>query len=141
MRGLCTGGVIDRSAIARGLLTETGVRRVNGRVDEPLGPFDVRVVCPHGPDDGCSCRKPAPRPPTTEAACRAEAHGIRMPAPQSRPEETASAEHVALDLLTGPQPRGAPTAEAAYDTSGGQAPGRRRRCRAVPASAGVKWRP
>ncbi|WP_405470282.1 HAD hydrolase-like protein [Streptomyces canus] len=53
-----------------------------------------------------------------EAARRAEAHGILMPAPQSRPEGTASAEHVALDLLTGPQPRGAPTAEAAYDTSG-----------------------
>ena len=32
------------------------------------GPFDVVVVCPHGPDDGCDCRKPATRAWSSGAA-------------------------------------------------------------------------
>jgi HAD superfamily hydrolase (TIGR01662 family) len=42
------------------LLTERDVQAVNARIDELLGPFDAFCVCPHGPDDGCTCRKPAP---------------------------------------------------------------------------------
>lgn len=59
-RGFRTGVVTNQSGIARGLLTDADVRRVNRRVDELLGPFDVWGVCPHGPDDGCHCRKPEP---------------------------------------------------------------------------------
>ncbi|MFI6436335.1 D-glycero-alpha-D-manno-heptose-1,7-bisphosphate 7-phosphatase [Streptomyces sp. NPDC050759] len=143
-RGIRTGVVSNQSGIARGLLTDADVRRVNHRVDELLGPFDVWAVCPHGPGDGCSCRKPEPglilwsaeRLGTAPADCvvigdigadveaarRAGAHGILVPTPQTRPEETASADHVEPDLLsavraalTGPPPRSAP---AAYDTSG-----------------------
>jgi D-glycero-D-manno-heptose 1,7-bisphosphate phosphatase len=33
---------------------------VNRRLDQLLGPLGPFVVCPHGPDDGCGCRKPAP---------------------------------------------------------------------------------
>ena len=33
---------------------------MNARVEELLGPFDTWQVCPHAPDDGCGCRKPAP---------------------------------------------------------------------------------
>ncbi len=58
--GVPVGVVTNQSAIARGLLTEEEVRRVNRRVDELLGPFDVWRICPHAPGDGCGCRKPAP---------------------------------------------------------------------------------
>ncbi|MFF1545384.1 D-glycero-alpha-D-manno-heptose-1,7-bisphosphate 7-phosphatase [Streptomyces sp. NPDC058291] len=151
-RAIRTAVVSNQSGIARGLLTVADVRRVNRRVDELLGPFDVWAVCPHGPDDGCHCRKPEPglvlwaagrlcADPAdcvvigdigadVEAASRAGAHGILVPTPQTRPHETAGADHVAPDLLTavravltGP-PRGAVLADErplkdAYGTGGG----------------------
>ncbi|MER8219334.1 HAD family hydrolase [Streptomyces sp. NPDC094143] len=120
--GIATGVVTNQSGVARGLLTEADVRRVNHRVDELLGPFDVFAVCPHGPEDGCRCRKPQPgmvlwaagrlctHPADlvvigdigadVEAARRAGAHGILVPTAQTRPEETAAADHVAPDLNT-----------------------------------------
>ncbi|MCZ9346756.1 HAD family hydrolase, partial [Streptomyces sp. TRM76130] len=58
--GVRTGVVTNQSGVARGLLTDAEVRRVNRRIDDLLGPFDVWAVCPHGPDDGCPCRKPQP---------------------------------------------------------------------------------
>ncbi|UUU29943.1 HAD family hydrolase [Streptomyces sp. CA-210063] len=146
-RGIRTGVVTNQSGIARGLLTDADVRRVNRRVDELLGPFDVWSVCPHGPDDGCHCRKPEPglilwaagricTAPAdcvvigdigadVEAARRAGAQGILVPTPRTRPEETASADHVAPDLLTavravltGPPLRSALATEAAHDADG-----------------------
>jgi histidinol-phosphate phosphatase family protein len=36
------------------------VTAVNARVEELLGPFADWQVCPHGPADGCLCRKPQP---------------------------------------------------------------------------------
>ncbi|GAA2461490.1 HAD family hydrolase [Streptomyces glaucus] len=121
-RGIRTGVVTNQSGVARGLLTDADVRRVNRRVEELLGPFDVWAVCPHGPGDGCRCRKPEPglvlraagrirTPPEdcvvigdigadVEAARRAGAHGILVPTPQTRPRETAAAQHVAPDLAT-----------------------------------------
>ncbi|WP_051109049.1 HAD-IIIA family hydrolase [Actinomadura flavalba] len=58
--GLRTGVVSNQSGIARGLLTRAQAEAVNRRVEELLGPFDVWEMCPHGPGDGCACRKPAP---------------------------------------------------------------------------------
>ncbi|MDF3287791.1 HAD family hydrolase [Streptomyces sp. RB6PN23] len=58
--GIALGVVSNQSGIARGLLTPADVDAVRRRVEELLGPFDLWVVCPHGPDDGCGCRKPAP---------------------------------------------------------------------------------
>ena len=52
--------VSNQSGVARGLLTPAQVEAVNARVAELLGPFDAVLWCPHGPDDGCACRKPAP---------------------------------------------------------------------------------
>ncbi|MER6407361.1 HAD family hydrolase [Streptomyces viridosporus] len=120
--GVRTGVVTNQSGVARGLLTVADVRRVNQRVDALLGPFDVWAVCPHGPGDGCPCRKPRPgmilwaagrlrTDPAdcvvigdigadVEAARRAGAHGILVPTPRTRPEETAAAAHVAPDLAT-----------------------------------------
>jgi histidinol-phosphate phosphatase family protein len=67
-RGMRVGLVTNQSGVARGLLTRADVDAVNERVAELLGPFDVVQVCPHGPGDGCSCRKPAPGLITAAAA-------------------------------------------------------------------------
>ena len=58
--GLPVGVVSNQSGIARGLIGPEQLRAVNARVDELFGPFDTWQVCPHGPDDGCACRKPQP---------------------------------------------------------------------------------
>jgi D-glycero-D-manno-heptose 1,7-bisphosphate phosphatase len=55
------GVVSNQSGIGRGYITFAQVRAVNRRVEEVLGPFDGWFVCPHGPDDGCECRKPKPK--------------------------------------------------------------------------------
>ena len=57
--GIAVGVVSNQSGVARGLLTEDGVGAVNRRVEELLGPFGAWAWCPHGPADGCGCRKPA----------------------------------------------------------------------------------
>ncbi|MCM1936923.1 HAD-IIIA family hydrolase [Streptomyces sp. G3] len=120
--GVRVGVVTNQSGVARGLISDGDVRRVNRRVDDLIGPFDVWAVCPHGPDDGCHCRKPEPGMvlwaagrvcagpadcvvvgdigADMEAAERAGAHGILVPNDRTRPEETAAAAHVAPDLLT-----------------------------------------
>jgi histidinol-phosphate phosphatase family protein len=58
--GVRTGLVTNQSGVARGLISRADVDAVNQRVAELLGPFDVVLSCPHGPDDGCGCRKPEP---------------------------------------------------------------------------------
>jgi histidinol-phosphate phosphatase family protein len=67
-RGMRVGLITNQSGVARGLLTPADVDAVNARVAELLGPFDVIQVCPHGPADTCSCRKPAPGLVTWAAA-------------------------------------------------------------------------
>ncbi len=59
-RGLRVGMITNQSGIARGLVSRAGVEAVNARIAALLGPFDVVKMCPHGPVDGCACRKPAP---------------------------------------------------------------------------------
>ena len=118
--GLATGVLSNQSGIARGLLTAEEVASVNARVENLLGPFDVWEVCPHGADDGCVCRKPAPGmihsacrrlgiDPSeaafigdigsdVEAAAAAGARGVLVPTPQTRAEEVDAAPEVATDL-------------------------------------------
>ncbi|MGP4050539.1 D-glycero-alpha-D-manno-heptose-1,7-bisphosphate 7-phosphatase [Streptomyces sp. 2A115] len=120
--GVRTGVVSNQSGIARGLLSHEEVRRVNDRIDALLGPLDAWTVCPHGPDDGCRCRKPAPGlvlraaahlgvragdcavigdiGADVAAARRAGAHGVLVPTPHTRRDEVSAAEHVEPDLLT-----------------------------------------
>ncbi|GEC05548.1 hypothetical protein SSP24_32030 [Streptomyces spinoverrucosus] len=124
-RGVPVGVVSNQSGVARGLLTYRQVSAVRRRVEELLGPFGVWAVCPHGPDDGCGCRKPAPG--LVLAACErlgapvdrtvvigdigadvaaaraAGARGVLVPTPVTRPEETAGAEATAPDLRTAVQ--------------------------------------
>ncbi|WP_426568260.1 HAD-IIIA family hydrolase [Streptomyces canus] len=120
--GVRTGVVTRQPGVARGTLSQADLRRVDERIEDLLGPFHVRAVCPHAPEDDCHCRAPRPglllwaagrvcTPPeriavigadgdTVEAARRAGAHGILVPTPATRPRETAAAAHVAPDLLT-----------------------------------------
>jgi len=58
--GVRIGVVTNQSGVGRGTMGSVDVYRVNRRVEELLGPFDVWRVCPHTDEDGCGCRKPAP---------------------------------------------------------------------------------
>ena len=120
-RGLRTGVVSNQSGVARGLLTPAQVDAVNARVEELLGRFGTWQWCPHGPDDGCACRKPAPglvlaacarlavEPAHTvvigdigadvEAAAAAGARAVLVPTPRTLPAEIAAAPLVAPTVL------------------------------------------
>jgi len=58
--GVALAQISNQSGVGRGLLTRAEVDAVNRRVDELLGPLGPWFVCPHAPQDGCVCRKPAP---------------------------------------------------------------------------------
>ncbi|MGC9670384.1 HAD-IIIA family hydrolase [Planosporangium sp. 12N6] len=118
--GLRLGVVSNQSGIARGWLTHEQVRRVNARVEELLGPFDTWQYCPHGPDDGCGCRKPAAGMvraaaqalgvpvercvmvgdigADVTAGLAAGAAAVLVPTPVTLPEEVAAAPVVVADL-------------------------------------------
>jgi D-glycero-D-manno-heptose 1,7-bisphosphate phosphatase len=137
--------------VARGRLSREQVDAVNRRVEELLGPLGPWLVCPHGPDDGCRCRKPAPGlveaaaralgvetgdcvvigdiGADVEAARAAGARAVLVPTAATRPEEVAAAPTVApdlptaVDLLLGPPPdRPAAAAAGPNPAVGGQEP-------------------
>lgn len=58
--GVPVGVVTNQSGIGRGLITREAADAVNREVTRLLGPFATFRVCPHAPDEGCRCRKPAP---------------------------------------------------------------------------------
>ncbi len=62
--GLVTVGVTNQSAIGRGYFGPDRLESIHRRLGELLagqGAFlDAMYFCPHRPDDGCECRKPAP---------------------------------------------------------------------------------
>jgi histidinol-phosphate phosphatase family protein len=119
-RGVRTGVVTNQSGVARGLLSGDDVARVNARVDDLFGGFDVWAVCPHGEADRCRCRKPAPGlvldaaarlgvavgevavvgdiGADVRAAQAAGARAVLVPTAQTRPEEVRRAPLVARDL-------------------------------------------
>ena len=120
--GVETAVVSNQSGVGRGMLTLGDVAAVNRRVEELLGPLGPWVVCPHAPEDGCACRKPAPglvleaaqrlgADPSrcavigdigadVEAARAAGARSILVPTPKTRREEIVTAPEVAPDLST-----------------------------------------
>jgi histidinol-phosphate phosphatase family protein len=119
--GVKTGMVSNQSGVARGLLTAADVEAVNARVDALLGPLGPVEWCPHGPDDGCTCRKPQPGliaraaarlgldprdcavigdiGADVAAAAAAGARGVLVPTERTRREEIDAAPEVAPDLL------------------------------------------
>lgn len=54
----------NQSGIARGLFTMETLGAIHRRMCEAAaeagGQIHAIFICPHGPDDGCDCRKPAP---------------------------------------------------------------------------------
>jgi histidinol-phosphate phosphatase family protein len=112
--------VSNQSGIARGLVSAEQVAAVNARVEALLGPLGPWLVCPHGPDDGCDCRKPRPGlvlaaasalgvdpqrcavvgdiGADVEAAQAAGARGVLVPTPATRPDEVRAAPERAATL-------------------------------------------
>lgn len=70
--GLAVVVITNQSAIARGYFGLDALALVHQRIEDLLRQEGTSVdrfyVCPHGPDDGCACRKPG-----TELALRAAA--------------------------------------------------------------------
>lgn len=119
--GVATAVISNQSGIARGLLTRAQVDAVNARAAELLGDLGPMLVCEHGPDDGCACRKPRPGLVLQAAAAlglepsqcavvgdigadvgAARAAGARpvlVPTPVTLPAEVAEAPEVCADLL------------------------------------------
>jgi histidinol-phosphate phosphatase family protein len=56
--------VSNQSGVGRGLLSVAQVNSVNERTAELLAQHGIEVLdwyfCPHAPEEGCGCRKPAP---------------------------------------------------------------------------------
>ena len=54
----------NQSGLARGLFDRDALEAMHAKLHrlagEAGGHIDRIVVCPHGPDDGCDCRKPKP---------------------------------------------------------------------------------
>ena len=54
----------NQSGLARGLFDEAALAAIHAKLHDCVaaqgGRIDRIVVCPHGPDDGCDCRKPKP---------------------------------------------------------------------------------
>jgi histidinol-phosphate phosphatase family protein len=112
--------VSNQSGIARGLVSPEQVAAVNARVEALLGPLGPWLVCPHGPDDGCACRKPRPGlvlaaaaalgvdpqrcavvgdiGADVEAAQAAGARGVLVPTPATRHDEVRAAPERAATL-------------------------------------------
>jgi histidinol-phosphate phosphatase family protein len=112
--------ISNQSGVGRGLLTGAQVTAVNRRVEELLGSVGPWLVCPHAPEAGCACRKPAPGlvlqaaallgvdprrcavigdiGADMEAATAAGARGVLVPTSATRPAEIRAAAEVAHDL-------------------------------------------
>jgi histidinol-phosphate phosphatase family protein len=112
--------VSNQSGIGRGLVSDAEVHAVNARIEELLGPLDRWLICPHAPETGCWCRKPAPgliirafeelgvNPADcvvvgdigadVAAARAAGARSVMVPTPQTRREEVSEAPSVARSL-------------------------------------------
>lgn len=120
--GIPLAVISNQSGVARGMITEDQVHAVNARVDELVGGLGPWLYCPHGPEDDCACRKPAPglvleaaerlgvQPERcavigdigadVQAARAAGARPVLVPTPITRAEEIEDAPEVAPDILS-----------------------------------------
>jgi D-glycero-D-manno-heptose 1,7-bisphosphate phosphatase len=62
--GLLVAVATNQSGLARGLFDIDALNRIHAllcsRASAVGGRIDLIAFCPHGPDDGCRCRKPGP---------------------------------------------------------------------------------
>lgn len=63
-RGFTVVVISNQSVIGRGLLSTSELDAIHKALDDELAVYGAKIdsyyYCPHHPDDGCSCRKPAP---------------------------------------------------------------------------------
>ncbi len=56
--------ITNQSGLARGLFDAATLEKIHAKMqrmaEEKGGKIDAIYFCPHGPDDGCNCRKPKP---------------------------------------------------------------------------------
>lgn len=56
--------VTNQSAVGRGIISHETAEAINDQLLDVIrragGRVDAVYMCPHGPDDGCGCRKPRP---------------------------------------------------------------------------------
>ena len=61
--GFTIGVATNQSGLARGLFDEAALAAMHGKLERLVAAAGGTVsrieYCPHGPDDGCDCRKPA----------------------------------------------------------------------------------
>jgi D-glycero-D-manno-heptose 1,7-bisphosphate phosphatase len=54
----------NQSGVARGLFSMDTLNAIHAKLRREVshagGAIDAIFICPHGPDDGCACRKPKP---------------------------------------------------------------------------------
>jgi D-glycero-D-manno-heptose 1,7-bisphosphate phosphatase len=62
--GFTVAVATNQSGLARGLFDLPALNQIHGTLVDAVeaagGHIDRIVFCPHGPDEGCDCRKPAP---------------------------------------------------------------------------------
>jgi D-glycero-D-manno-heptose 1,7-bisphosphate phosphatase len=62
--GFAVAVASNQSGLARGLFDKAALWAMHSKLRELVvaagGSIDLIVYCPHGPDDGCDCRKPKP---------------------------------------------------------------------------------
>ncbi|MFF9554734.1 HAD-IIIA family hydrolase [Streptomyces albus] len=150
--GVRAAVVTNQPDLARGVLTLPQLEALQARMEELLGPVEVTAVCPHLPEAGCGCRKPAPG--LVHAACRllrlapartvvvgdigtdllaahrAGAPSLLVPNEATRREETEAARctapHLATavrTLLGGPATRARPAPTASRGATPADPPG------------------
>ncbi|MEU2604695.1 D-glycero-alpha-D-manno-heptose-1,7-bisphosphate 7-phosphatase [Streptomyces albus] len=150
--GVRAAVVTNQPDLARGVLTLPQLEALQARMEELLGPVEVTAVCPHLPEAGCGCRKPAPG--LVHAACRllrlapartvvvgdigtdllaahrAGAPSLLVPNEATRREETEAARctapHLATavrTLLGGPATRARPAPTASRGATPADRPG------------------
>jgi D-glycero-D-manno-heptose 1,7-bisphosphate phosphatase len=56
--------ITNQSGVARGLFDSAMLEKIHAKMrrltEEKGGKIEAIYFCPHGPDDGCNCRKPKP---------------------------------------------------------------------------------
>lgn len=62
--GYFTIMITNQAGIAKGVMTEDDFQKVRAKMSSELAEIgahmDAVYYCPHGPNDGCACRKPKP---------------------------------------------------------------------------------